>query len=344
MAEKYSRWRDPATGVQPFLAPLPASTDSLPPLIQVVTLPFGTVLGGIRTLLVVLLLLAQTVLVEGAYAPLRVFPPVHAALTRAANAGIARLTLAVLGIVWINVETVQLRKTGRSPPKLPFDPEKGDLIVANSSSYVDLLYLAFRHNAVFILPVSSANGKIVGWRRVGLLAAVWSSGALPQPYKGAESLSNALKNAPGPVVLFPECTTSNNRALLKIPELAPPTKGSKGRIFVLAFKRVSFSRQHYACNDLLARRYPQPTRLASSLTYPIPSSSLIRLPLAHIWSLTSRLTPYTFTVRRLHPSESPTSWESIGETLTRTARLKKVVGLGWVEKGAFLEFRRVKGR
>ncbi|BGP29057.1 hypothetical protein JCM10296v2_000793 [Rhodotorula toruloides] len=329
MAEKYSRWRDPATGVQPFLTPLPASTESLLPLVQAVTLPFTAVLGGLRTLLVVLLLLAQTVLVEGIYGLLRVLPPVHALLTRAANAGIARLILAVLGVLWINVETVQLRKTGRSPPKLPFDPKKGDLIVANSSSYVDLLYLAFRYNASFILPVSSAQGKVIGWRRVGLLAAVWSIGALPQRQEGAEGLSDALKNASGPVVLFPECTTSNNRALLKIPDLAAPTKGSKGslpRIFVLAFK------------------YPQPTRLAPSLTYPIPSSSFIRLPLAHICSLASRLTPYTFTVRRLHPSESPTTWDNLGETLAQTARLKKVVGLGWVEKGAFLEFRRVKGR
>ncbi|KAK4332544.1 hypothetical protein RTBOTA2_000702 [Rhodotorula toruloides] len=318
MAEKYSRWRDPATGVQPFLIPLPASTESLPPFVQVVTLPFAAVLGGLRTLLVVLLLLAQTVLVEGIYGLLRVLPPVHAPLTRAANAGIARMILAVLGVLWINVETVQLRKTGRSPPKLPYDPKKGDLIVANSS-----------YNASFILPVSSANGKVVGWRRVSLLAAVWATGSLPQPQGGAESLSDALTNAPGPVVLFPECTTSNNRALLKILDLAPPTKGTKGslpRIFVLAFK------------------YPQPTCLAPSLTYPIPSSPFIRLPLAHIYSLTSRLTPYTFTVRRLHPSDSPTSWDNLGETLAQTARLKKVVGLGWVEKGAFLEFRRVKGR
>lgn len=60
------------------------------------------------------------------------------------------------------------------------------------------------YNASFILPVSSAQGKVVGWRRVGLLAAAWATGSLPQPQEGAESLSDALTNAPGPVVLFPE--------------------------------------------------------------------------------------------------------------------------------------------
>lgn len=147
-----------------------------------------------------------------------------------------------------------------------------------------------------------------------------------------------------------QCTTSNNRALLKIPDLAPPTKTSKGslpRIFVLAFRWICSQpsgRRSTLTERPFTHRYPPPTRLAPSLTYPIPSSSFLVLPLAHIFSLTSRLTPYTFTVRRLHPSESPTNWETLGETLAQTARLKKVVGLGWVEKGAFLEFRRAKGR
>ncbi|BGP44903.1 hypothetical protein JCM10450v2_000718 [Rhodotorula kratochvilovae] len=338
MAEKFSRWRDASTGVAPFLVPLPAGNDSLPPVLQILTVPVAALLGGLRTFLVVLLLLAQLILVEGVLRVFSSLPPVYAALSRASNASIARLVLAVLGVVYIKVEAVHLRKTGRSPPAVPFDPRKGDLIVANSSSYVDLLYLAFRFNATFVLPIASptSSSKICGWRRVTLLSAILATGRLPETREGGETLDEALKNAVGPVVVFPEATTSNNRALLKLAELATPAnaKSSPVRTFVLAFK------------------YPAPTRLAPSLTYPIPSPSPLTGLLAHIYTLTSRLTPYTLTIRRLHPSEAQKlstaprkeEWDALADTLAATARLKKVGALGWVEKGAFLEFRRVKRR
>ncbi|GAA5897552.1 hypothetical protein JCM8208_003302 [Rhodotorula glutinis] len=343
MAEKFSRWRDPATGIAPFLVPLSTSgTDSLPPALQLVTVPVAALLGAIRGLLVVLLILAQTVLVEGILLIFSPVPPIHAALTRACNASLARLVLLVLGVVFIKVETVQLRKTGRSPPSVPFDPRKGDVVIANSSSPLDLLYLAFRYNATFLLPVAassttSSSNKVAGWRRVTLLSAILASGQLPQLGAAAESLDEAVKKAVGPVVVFPEGTTSNNRALLKLAEIAAPgacVKSSPLRTFVLAFK------------------YPAPTALAPSLTYPIPTPSPLSGLLSHLYALASRLTPYTFSVRRLHASEAPKlsahptrdEWDALGDALAGTARLKKVGGLGWVEKGAFLEFRRLKGR
>lgn len=189
-------------------------------------MPVAALVAAVRSLFVILLLLAQTVLVEGLLVvfvrrstasssvpfPLRglttailqsPLPPVHAALTRACNASIARLVLAVLGVVYITVDTVQLRKTGRSPPTVPFDPRKGDLIIANSSSPLDLLYLAFRYNATFLLPVASSS-RIAGWRRVTLLSAILASGQLPQSGTNAESLDEAVKKAAGPVVVFPE--------------------------------------------------------------------------------------------------------------------------------------------
>lgn len=126
---------------------------------------------------------------------------------------------------------VSRRTTSRSPPQVPFDPKKGDIIVSNSSSYVDLLYLAFRcvilcplirlagtdssangsFNPTFLLPVTSASstGKVSGFRRVSLLTAFRASGFLPQQSQdGGESLERALREARGPVVLFPEVRLS----------------------------------------------------------------------------------------------------------------------------------------
>lgn len=83
--EKYSSWRvssssvqhlrqleqlrshslqDPATGIAPFVPPVPASTAVTPLAIRAVALPLAYALAGLRTLLVVLLLLLQFVLVE----------------------------------------------------------------------------------------------------------------------------------------------------------------------------------------------------------------------------------------------------------------------------------------
>ncbi|GAA5935606.1 hypothetical protein JCM1841_007010 [Sporobolomyces salmonicolor] len=342
--EKFSKWRDASTGVAPFLYPLPASSESLPPILQILAVPLAGLLGGLRTLLVVLLLLAQVILVEGVLRIFVVLPPVYAVLARATNAGICRLVLLVLGVGWIKVETVHLRKTGRSPPAMLFEPKKGDLIIGNSSSYIDLLYLAFRHNPTFLLPVSSptsqgspsSRAKVTGWRRVSLLGAIMAAGKLPERSEGGENLEDAIRKASGPVAVFPEATTSNNRALLRFAELQAPPAGAKAipvRTFVLAFK------------------YSPPTRLSPSLAYPIPSTSLL-LPLSHVFSLTSRPVLYSISIRRLHPSESPKissaprkeEWDQLAETLATTARLKRVGGLGWEDKGAFLEFRKVKGR
>ncbi|CEQ39011.1 SPOSA6832_00496 [Sporobolomyces salmonicolor] len=334
--EKFSKWRaftavsqsspltlqDASTGVAPFLYPLPASSESLPPILQILAVPLAGLLGGLRTLLVVLLLLAQVILVEGVLRIFVVLPPVYAVLARATNAGICRLVLLVLGVGWIKVETVHLRKTGRSPPAMLFEPKKGDLIIGNSSSYIDLLYLAFR------FPFFPCQ--------VSLLGAIMAAGKLPERSEGGENLEDAIRKASGPVAVFPEATTSNNRALLRFAELQAPPAGAKAipvRTFVLAFK------------------YSPPTRLSPSLAYPIPSTSLL-LPLSHVFSLTSRPVLYSISIRRLHPSESPKissaprkeEWDQLAETLATTARLKRVGGLGWEDKGAFLEFRKVKGR
>ncbi|GAA6007199.1 hypothetical protein JCM11491_003041 [Sporobolomyces phaffii] len=333
--EKYSKWRDPSTGVAPFLYPLsPASTDAaLPPVLRVVTVPCSAVIGAFRSLLVALLLLAQAILVDGVLSVFLLYPPLHYVLSRTCNSAISRVILFVLGVAIISVETIRLAKTGRSPPQVAFEPRQGDLIVSNSSSYVDLLYLSFRHNATFLAPVFSADFKVTGWKRASLVRAVWENGRIPGRTTGdkGETLEGALKNSHGPAVLFPECTTSNNRAVLKFPSLsnqALAKLSSATKIFVLAFK------------------YPAPTRLTPSLTHPIPSHSPFLGPIPHLYSMTSSLSLHTLSVRRLHPSESPRKleWEGLEELVAATGRFKRLGGLGSKEKEAFLEFRRLKGR
>lgn len=95
----------------------------------------------------------------------------------------------------------------------------------------------------------------------------------------------------------------------------------------------------------MLRRYSLPTRVAPSATLPIPPS--LPLPLIHIFKITSTVFPSTLAIRRLHPSESPRlssfprkdEWDSVVEALANTGKWKRV-GLSWVDKAAFLEFRK----
>ncbi|KAK4058185.1 hypothetical protein OIO90_000924 [Microbotryomycetes sp. JL221] len=234
--------QDPGTGIAPFVVPLPPSTESAPAAIKVIALPLSWAFGTIRTAAVVALLLVHTVIVEGALLVLLAVPALHQPMAGFLTALHARLILLLLGFVFVQADTISLKRTGRSPPNVAFAPQQGDVIVANSSSYIDVLYLAFRYNPTFLLPTTSANSpaKVTGWKSAGLLRALLSSGKLPSSASAGENLGDAVHNAPGPVVIFPECTTSNNRALLKLANLsaAGATKPKPVRTFLLAFKRL----------------------------------------------------------------------------------------------------------
>ncbi|SCV68828.1 BQ2448_949 [Microbotryum intermedium] len=357
--EKYSRYRDPSTGIAPLVYPLPASTDAVPPAVTVIVKPFAWLLGFVRTMLVGLLLVVHWLLVEVLMTALasrlptrlhvtshrmtdmhraqRVIPPLHSFLTRILTTLICRTVLFLLGLAWISTETISLKRTGRSPPSVPFAPHASDVIVANSSSYIDVLYLAFRYNPYFLLPCSSLGSKasasspslITSYRVVSLTRALLSIGKLPERSERGMTLDEAVSKANRPLVWFPEATTSNNRALLKLGELVPP------KTTVAATKALKLF--------LLSFKYPLPTRLVPSATYPIPSFS----PIPHIFSLTS--TPFTTSlhIRRLHPTESPSlsltprkeEMEQLAETLANTGRWKRVKAIDWEMKEGFLQLK-----
>ncbi|KAL8283756.1 hypothetical protein RQP46_005551 [Phenoliferia psychrophenolica] len=173
--EKFSTWRDKATGIAPFMTPLPAATAPTPLPIRILLSPITHILGGVRTALVVLLLGIHFLVVEVLLKICLVVPPVYDISSRIVTAVLIRLVLLLLGFV-------------RSQQNVAFEPAHGDVLIANSSSSVDLLYLAFRHNPTFLLPVSSLGSKaskdspakITSWRRSSLWSALRSCGALPE--------------------------------------------------------------------------------------------------------------------------------------------------------------------
>ncbi|KAI0774368.1 hypothetical protein C8Q74DRAFT_829664 [Fomes fomentarius] len=372
--EKFSAFRDPGTGIQPFLRPLPpAGSEALATILA----PAGYALGAVKTVLVLVLALVYFVLVRGVclvFFPIR---PLYRAITHFFTALLSRLVLLILGLYWIPVDVVARKRGRNAPKKEAWNPRAGDLIVSNWASWVEVLWLAFRFNPIFLLPVcekvgipppsektapisrtpgrrtgtgsaaiSTSAGRaptqpvpIIGFRRVGLLSMVSSTGHLPL-IAGAstakpETLEEIRSKADRPVVVFPECTTSNGRALLKFSEVFGNVKlpVMKYKVFVMCV------------------RYDPPTAFVPTLSHSIPSSVLN--PLWHVFKVASCMAPLTLSIRLLSPSESPSSGafllsqfltggtypdelaECCAALMAQIGRVKRV-GLGWEDKAAFL--------
>lgn len=68
--EKYSRWRDPGTGIAPLVTPLPTSAADLSPVLRLGLMPLQTVLGAVRFTLVLAGLGLHWLLTQVVLAPL----------------------------------------------------------------------------------------------------------------------------------------------------------------------------------------------------------------------------------------------------------------------------------
>ncbi|KAI0307344.1 hypothetical protein B0F90DRAFT_1814108 [Multifurca ochricompacta] len=319
--EKYSAFRDPGTGIQPFLTPVPLLGSSA---VARIAIPLSYTLATIRTVLIMIIATFYLVFVSGACTVLTPVPPIHKAVSYIFTALLSRLSLLVLGVWWIPVEQIS-RKRGRpSVSREPWAPGAGDLIVSNWVSWIEVLWLAFRFDPIFVLPVSiapvqqpdilprargtgrstgtgsaavlhpirstSQRANISGFRKVSLLRMITFTGNTPFDVSNDKhsSIEEIRLTANRPVVVFPECSTSNGRGLLRFAEVfkerAVPVRGY--RIFVMCV------------------RYDPPTALSPTLSHSIPSTLN---PLSHVFSLAAALRPLTMSIRLLPITESPSS-------------------------------------
>ncbi|KAG8218749.1 hypothetical protein J3R82DRAFT_4421, partial [Butyriboletus roseoflavus] len=329
---------------QPFLSPVPPSVHGfLLPLSAPVRVTFAV----LRSLLVIAIAVLHFILVNALCTLFTPIPPLYRLVEGASTTTLSRLALYVLGFLWISEEQVA-RKRGKLPDT-NWSPKAGDIIVSNWSSWIDILWLSF--NPIFVFPVadetkptisSAPDGETIsyrpgrktgtgsaaiatptriisprlpirGFRRVSLLSMVRATGGTPQsPLSGSfSSLEDIRKSAERPVVVFPECTTSNGRGLLRFSRVFEgynvPVK--KCNVFVMCI------------------RHNLPTIFQPSPVHPIPSSAFN--PLYHLFTTASSLSPQSMSVRMLPLSESPSSQlfvvsevvsEPVIDTLLRSLR------------------------
>ncbi|EIN10724.1 hypothetical protein PUNSTDRAFT_119620 [Punctularia strigosozonata HHB-11173 SS5] len=372
--EKYSAFRDPGTGIQPFLTPVPPIGNDLPVKIL---LPVGYVFGAIRALVLLAVSLASFVLVRVALLVTVPVPALHRILRRIFVAIFARTALFLSGIVWIPVE-IAPRKRTKLQSKGGWTPAAGDIIVSNWVSWLEVLWLAFRFDPQFVLPIADApvvaaskdatpitstpgrrtgtgsaaisssfraptpKATIRGWTRVSLLTMLRQTGLTPpyalQQSPHIHSLDDIRRSSNRPIVVFPECTTSNGRGLLR---------------FADVFKDTVTELPVRGWNVwVMCVRYDPPTAFHPTLSRSIPSNTTLN-PLPHVLSLVTSLVPLTSSIRLLPASESPNSRsflqsevlpgrvddklsEACAALIAQVGKMKRV-GMGWEDKAAFLE-------
>ncbi|KAF8605285.1 hypothetical protein BDV93DRAFT_55983 [Ceratobasidium sp. AG-I] len=382
--EKFSAWRDPGTGVQPFLTPVPPQ--AVRSAADYALIVVGGILGLVRCAVVLVFGLLFGVL-YGVCLLLSPIPPLHRMISWLSVAIFGRVLLFSLGF-WSISTHITARKARRVDVAgaEKWTPTSGDIIVSNWGSWVEVLWLTVKYNPLFVLPVcasptqsasssavpltpgrrtgtgsaqiatSSAapRQQVLGFRTASFLEVILATGQVP-PYGSATStitttIEDIRAKADRPIVVFPECTTSNGRALLRFADVFIAGKGRHIKHPVKGFKMY-----------IMCARYDPPTSTAPSATHSIPSQSArLPNPLSHLLSLLFAPTlTQSLSIRLLSPSDSPSSGsfmasevildngiaptdeisEACAVLMTQMAKIKRV-GMGWEDKAAFLDFYR----
>ncbi|KAG1243571.1 hypothetical protein G6F68_015777 [Rhizopus microsporus] len=125
-----------------------------------------------------------------------------------------------MGFFHIKTETVSIRKS-RGNIKSG-SVKDGDIIISNWTSYVDILYLAYKFNPVFTQVYSNTTQvkKISLWQAIRSVNQIPPATPTSTVYDIKELSLKAKEQGWGPIVIFPEGTTTNGRALLKFVPLS----------------------------------------------------------------------------------------------------------------------------
>ncbi|KAL9098468.1 MAG: hypothetical protein Q9163_005876 [Psora crenata] len=204
--EKYSQYRDRGSGIAPFL---PVSTQP-----SGIYLPFHVFLFLIRLPILVSVTLSYFFVLQ--------WLPIGSLGKKAS----LWLILGTPGVWWIDLQIDGVKKGSLAKHHKARLPQPGSIIASSYTSPLDALYLAAIFDPVFTASYSSTPQV----ERISLFHAIIRSFQQPQvdPPKNARltDLRTLIRQHPcQAIVVFPECTTTNGRAILPFsPSLltAPP--------------------------------------------------------------------------------------------------------------------------
>eukprot|EP00300_Choanocystis_sp_HF-7_P027138 c32208_g1_i1.p1 GENE.c32208_g1_i1~~c32208_g1_i1.p1 ORF type:complete len:352 (+),score=85.00 c32208_g1_i1:31-1086(+) len=232
--EKYSKWKDPATGIQPFLDVKSGKKRQID--------GFERVVWGVKLFIfspIVCLLRVVLLLIMFAWLALitTIFSLIPIALLRR---GLVRYVhmlgcrgiLFVAGFHWIQSSTIDPRMRQKQIESSAASRiGNGDIVVCNYTSYIQVLYLSFRLCPTFVslARCDSSHPKAGHAVTRGVFGALLDALLDRHPDLNSPKLrplrqiaEDARKHRRGPVVVFAEGTTSNGQAVLRfLPFLTP---------------------------------------------------------------------------------------------------------------------------
>lgn len=201
--EKFSLWRDPATGIAPFIPAIDRS--------------YNVVIGTVK-----LIILVPLILVLSFFNLVLDLP---------------RIKLLLGNITKITVEYSSGDNRWRQ--KAMTSPKAGDLIVSNFVSPADsLVYASVLRSAVFVVPAVS-TGKYHQLTASQIQKLALSSPMDLQKLQSSEPFEKIVsraKKSSSIVVVFAESTTSNGKGLLKLAPLPLDELPDSTKVFSSAIK------------------------------------------------------------------------------------------------------------
>ncbi|CAI7660415.1 unnamed protein product [Penicillium viridicatum] len=316
--ERYSQFRDRGSGIAPFL-PIPVEPLGL-------QAPLRIFLFCFRLPLFIFVTLSYFLILQ--------WLPIGSLGKKAALWCI----LGVPSIWWIDLQVDGVRKGSLKQQQARL-PQPGSVIASSFTSPIDAVYLAAIFDPIFT--ASYPNTRQV--ERISLLQAILRAFASPttQPAPGAQlvDVSTLVEQYPSrPIVLFPECTTTNGRGILTLSNsllgVSPKTK-----IFPVSLR--------YTPMDIVT---PLPGSYMSLLwTLLSKPTHCIRVRIAECITNSQNATDstrkstyssnYLNTLDQNGQEEQVSPGEkalldNVGESLARLGRVKRV-GLGVKEKQEF---------
>jgi 1-acyl-sn-glycerol-3-phosphate acyltransferase len=211
--EKFNFWSDPFTQIQPFLPPSPKQQNTLWWLLSWIFVLFLSPLILIRLLLVGISFLSLW-LIE------KISPYLPRAILRILHIVVCRSLLLLLGFWSIESRFQSQKKRGTPGSSIG----NGHLIISNNVSYVDLIYLLYAYSPVFVHPPNSWKDDQVPKEGTVQKRTFFDalSDVIYQPKRTVAQCRSSLQpirdeakiRNQGPVVLFPEGTTTNGQVIL----------------------------------------------------------------------------------------------------------------------------------
>ncbi|KAG5517955.1 hypothetical protein PMAC_000410 [Pneumocystis sp. 'macacae'] len=215
--EKYTKWRDPGTGLAPFLQNSYEIPDQ-----RFFFFLFGPILFLIRHLFIFILFTTYFIFIHTLLSP--VLQPIFPKVIHLIKKMFIGIVLVLCGIFPAYSQTKNISA----------EPKPKDIIISCCCSPLDILYLTFKYNPIFT--ISFSNTLLV--EHVSGIKAMFYMLSTPKKpvHEHNTTLDNLSKLYPNRIIsVFPEGTTSNGRGLLlftqSLQSSAPQT-----RIFPLSIK------------------------------------------------------------------------------------------------------------